>query len=67
MLIYHFIIGGILKASLAQYVSLEITKGNGRDTRSANKFLPWLFNPPSNTASQVFNHVILNTHEIVKY
>jgi hypothetical protein len=26
-------LGGILKASLAQYVALEITRGNGRDNR----------------------------------
>ena len=46
-------LGGILKASLAQYVALEITRGNGKDNRSANRFLPWLFNPPANTAAQV--------------
>jgi hypothetical protein len=46
-------LGGILKSSLAQYVALEITKGNGRESRSANRFLPWLFNPPANTAAQV--------------
>ena len=46
-------LGGILKSSLAQFVALEITKGNGRENRSANRFLPWLFNPPANTAAQV--------------
>ena len=45
-------LGGILKASLAQYLALEISKGNGRDTRTANRYLPWLFNPPGNTATQ---------------
>jgi len=45
-------LGGILKASLSQYLALEIAKGNGKDSRTVNRYLPWLFNPPGNTATQ---------------
>ena len=45
-------LGGILKAGLSQYLALEISNGNGRDSRTVNKYLPWLFNPPGNTATQ---------------
>ena len=45
-------LGGTMKASLAQYLALEISKGNGRDSRSVNRYLPWLYNLPSNTAAQ---------------
>ena len=64
-------LGGILKVSLAQYLALEISKGNGRETRfaclfikkitirfnifrcrAATRYLPWLFNPPGNIATQ---------------
>ncbi|XP_045481676.1 protein unc-79 homolog isoform X1 [Harmonia axyridis] len=36
-------IGGIIKCSVAQYLALEITKGNGRDNRAVSKYLPWLY------------------------
>ena len=45
-------LGGILKAALSQYLALEISKGNGKDSRTVNRYLPWLFNPPGNTATQ---------------
>ena len=77
-------LGGTLKASLAQYLALEISKGmslciynryspykcsikkmiycqlsriiyilgNGRDSRSVNRYLPWLYNVPANVAAQ---------------
>merc|ERR1719322_1454005 len=45
-------LGGTLKASLAQYLALEISKGNGRDSRSVNRYLPWLYNVPANIAAQ---------------
>ena len=75
-------LGAILKASIAQFIALEITKSNGgtlgpggpfgsgpgsagpnlgpstsipgtgRDSRSVNRYLPWLSAPPANTAAQ---------------
>lgn len=42
-------LGGQLKAGIAQYLALEITKGDGRDNRAISKYLPWLYNPPSST------------------
>ncbi|XP_022658130.1 protein unc-79 homolog isoform X4 [Varroa destructor] len=42
-------LGGQLKAGVAQYLALEITKGNGRENRAISKYLPWLYNPPSST------------------
>ncbi|CAG9855370.1 unnamed protein product [Phyllotreta striolata] len=35
-------LGGIIKCSIAQYLALEITKGNGRDNRAVTKYFPWL-------------------------
>ena len=40
-------LGSLLKAGIAQYVALEFTKGNGRDNRAINRYLPWLYHPPS--------------------
>nr|XP_023011875.1 protein unc-79 homolog isoform X2 [Leptinotarsa decemlineata] len=35
-------LGGIIKCSVAQYLALEITKGNGRDNRAVTRYFPWL-------------------------
>ncbi|CAK9822552.1 Protein unc-79 homolog [Anthophora retusa] len=40
-------LGGILKCGLAQYVALEITRGNNRENRAVARYLPWLYNAPS--------------------
>lgn len=40
-------LGAHLKAGMAQYLALEITKGNGRDNRAIGKYLPWLYHPPT--------------------
>lgn len=40
-------IGGQLKAGISQWLSLEITKGYGRDHTAVTKFLPWLYSLPS--------------------
>ena len=37
-------LGGIIKCSVAQYLALEITKGNGRDNRAVVRYFPWLYN-----------------------
>ncbi|KAF7267135.1 hypothetical protein GWI33_019628 [Rhynchophorus ferrugineus] len=42
-------LGGIIKCSVAQYLALEITKGNGRDNRAVTRYFPWLY---SASASQ---------------
>lgn len=40
-------LGGIIKCSVAQYLALDITKGNGRDNRAVNRHLPWLYSTSS--------------------
>ncbi|KAH9514228.1 Protein unc-79 [Bulinus truncatus] len=40
-------LGGQLKSGISQYLSLEITRGNGRDNRAITRYLPWLYHPPS--------------------
>ncbi|XP_059155568.1 protein unc-79 homolog isoform X3 [Physella acuta] len=40
-------LGSQLKSGISQYLSLEITRGNGRDNRSITRYLPWLYHPPS--------------------
>ena len=40
-------IGGHLKAAVAQWLSLEITRGYGRDHTSVTKYLPWLYSLPT--------------------
>ncbi|KAL3290395.1 hypothetical protein HHI36_023736 [Cryptolaemus montrouzieri] len=44
-------IGGIIKCSVAQYLALEITKGNGRDNRAVSKYFPWLYNTTTSQQS----------------
>ena len=40
-------LGGQLKAAISQYIALELTQNAGRDNRALNRYLPWLFHPPS--------------------
>ncbi|XP_055879587.1 protein unc-79 homolog isoform X2 [Biomphalaria glabrata] len=40
-------LGSQLKSGISQYLSLEITRGNGRDNRAITRYLPWLYHPPS--------------------
>ncbi|XP_013379281.1 protein unc-79 homolog [Lingula anatina] len=40
-------LGNQLKSGIAQYIALEFTRGNGRDNRAINRYLPWLYHPPS--------------------
>ncbi|KAK6182809.1 hypothetical protein SNE40_010404 [Patella caerulea] len=40
-------LGCQLKAGIAQFVALEITRGNGHDNRAITRYLPWLYHPPS--------------------
>ncbi|KAG7202977.1 hypothetical protein KM043_010111 [Ampulex compressa] len=40
-------LGGMLKCGLAQYVALEITRGNNRENRAVARYLPWLYSAPS--------------------
>lgn len=37
-------LGGILKCSVAQYLALEITKGNSKDIKTVARYFPWLYN-----------------------
>lgn len=37
-------LGGIIKCAVAQYLALEITRGNGRDNRAVTRYFPWLYN-----------------------
>lgn len=32
---------------MAQFVALEITRGNNRDNRAIARYMPWLYNAPS--------------------
>ncbi|KAK9304372.1 hypothetical protein QLX08_004330 [Tetragonisca angustula] len=40
-------LGGILKCGLAQYVALEITRGNNKENKAVARYLPWLNSAPS--------------------
>jgi len=40
-------LGSHLKAGIAQFVALEFTRAAGRDNRMLNRYLPWLYHPPS--------------------
>uniref|UniRef100_U5ELY1 Uncharacterized protein n=1 Tax=Corethrella appendiculata TaxID=1370023 RepID=U5ELY1_9DIPT len=40
-------LGGVLKGAVAQYLSLEMSRGNSRDNRAVARYLPWLYNVPS--------------------
>jgi protein unc-79 len=40
-------LGGVLKGAIAQYLSLEMSRGNSRDNRAIVRYLPWLYNAPS--------------------
>ncbi|XP_046405195.1 protein unc-79 homolog isoform X2 [Ischnura elegans] len=40
-------LGGTIKSGVAQFVALELTRGNSRDNRAIGRHLPWLYNAPS--------------------
>ncbi|KAG8237689.1 hypothetical protein J437_LFUL017769 [Ladona fulva] len=40
-------LGGTIKSGVAQFVALELTRGNSRDNRAIARHLPWLYNAPS--------------------
>lgn len=40
-------IGGQLKAGIAQFLALELTRSGGSDHRAVTKYLPWLYTLPS--------------------
>jgi len=40
-------LGSHLKAGIAQFVALEFSRAGGRDNRILNRYLPWLYHPPS--------------------
>lgn len=40
-------LGGVLKGAIAQYLALEMSRGNSRDNRPVARYLPWLYNAPS--------------------
>ncbi|XP_043278465.1 protein unc-79 homolog isoform X2 [Venturia canescens] len=40
-------LGGMLKCGFAQYLALEITRGNNRENRAVARYLPWLYSAPS--------------------
>ncbi|XP_071438717.1 protein unc-79 homolog [Hetaerina americana] len=40
-------LGGTIKSGVAQFVALELTRGNSRDNRAIVRHLPWLYNAPS--------------------
>ncbi|XP_059468536.1 protein unc-79 homolog isoform X3 [Neocloeon triangulifer] len=40
-------LGGFIKSGIAQYMALEITRGNNRDNRAVSRYLPWLCNVPT--------------------
>ncbi|VDM92206.1 unnamed protein product, partial [Litomosoides sigmodontis] len=44
-------IGGDIKSSVAQIVSVEMSRSSVRDSRTVNRYLPWLLLPPSVTQS----------------
>ncbi|XP_071963470.1 protein unc-79 homolog isoform X2 [Antedon mediterranea] len=40
-------LGSQLKAGVAQIIALEFTRTSHRDNRTVNRYLPWLYHPPS--------------------
>lgn len=40
-------LGGVLKGAIAQYLALEMSRGNSRDNKAVARYLPWLYNAPS--------------------
>ncbi|XP_055629586.1 protein unc-79 homolog isoform X2 [Toxorhynchites rutilus septentrionalis] len=40
-------LGGVLKGAVAQYLALELSRGNSKDSRTVSRYLPWLNNAPS--------------------
>lgn len=40
-------LGGVLKGAIAQYLALEMSRGNARDNKAIARYLPWMYNAPS--------------------
>lgn len=42
-------LGGVLKGAIAQYLALEMSRGNSRDNKTFSRYLPWLCNTAPST------------------
>lgn len=40
-------LGGTVKAGMAQLLALELVRGNGKDNKCLQRYMPWLLNPLS--------------------
>lgn len=40
-------LGGCLKGAVAQYLALEMSRGNSKENRTVSRYLPWLYNAPT--------------------
>jgi hypothetical protein len=49
-------LSGQLKCGFAQYIALEISKGNARENRAISRYLPWLYTT-SSTSSQGYFYI----------
>lgn len=60
-------LGGIIKCAVAQYLALEITRGNGKDNRAVIRYFPWLYNTASlqqTYVQQVYEATSLGSIEV---
>ncbi|XP_055645545.1 protein unc-79 homolog [Toxorhynchites rutilus septentrionalis] len=53
-------LGGVLKGAVAQYLALELSRGNSKDSRTVSRYLPWLNNAPSSVQQ---GYAILHTQQ----
>lgn len=47
-------LGATLKGAIAQYLALEMSRGNSKDQKSVSRYLPWLYNVPTSMQQQAF-------------
>lgn len=53
-------LGGTVKAGMAQLLALEVVRGNGKDNKCLQRYMPWLLNPPSSIQQgyHCFQHIL---------
>jgi hypothetical protein len=49
-------LGGTVKAGMAQLLALEVVRGNGKDNKCLQRYMPWLLNPPSSIQQGYIHH-----------
>ena len=60
-------LGGTVKAGMAQLLALELVRGNGKENKSLQRYMPWLLNPPSSIQQGYVSKIFTVMYKFIDY